>query len=240
MQTPKPPSDADKFAPELQKLTTRFNERRQTVFTAYQKAPKADQMKVYTDGMARLNKELAPQFLALANKAKGTVSGLRARLQFMTMAEGPGTKPDALLRIAQDIVRIEGKNPDMARAVSQLGFLRYQLRQPAEQQKLISLFLDIERITPYPGVKAQAMFARGQILYDARKKPEALALMKQTVAKFPTTSAAAEAKRTIFELENLQIGMVAPDVTGKDETDTAFKLSEYRGKVVVLDFWGFW
>ncbi|MGC4043762.1 MAG: hypothetical protein QM758_08140 [Armatimonas sp.] len=239
MQTPKsPPAGADKFAPELQKLTTRFNEGRQAVFTAYQKAPEANQMKVYTDGMARLNRELGPQFLALANKARGTVTGLRARMQHLNMAED--AKPQVILQLAQDVVRIEGKNPDMARAITQLGFLRYQLRQPAEQQKLITLLLDAERITPYPGVKAQAMYQRGQLLYDARKKPEALALMKQTVGKYPTTTAAADAKRTIFELENLQIGMVAPEMTGKDETDTPFKLTDYRGKVVVLDFWGFW
>jgi peroxiredoxin len=38
----------------------------------------------------------------------------------------------------------------------------------------------------------------------------------------------------------LQIGMVAPDIAGVDTDGTNFKLSDYRGKVVVLDFWGFW
>jgi peroxiredoxin len=37
-----------------------------------------------------------------------------------------------------------------------------------------------------------------------------------------------------------EIGNRAPEITGKDTTGKTFKLSEYKGKVVVLDFWGFW
>jgi peroxiredoxin len=36
------------------------------------------------------------------------------------------------------------------------------------------------------------------------------------------------------------IGNRAPEITGKDTNGKTFKLSEYKGKVVVLDFWGFW
>lgn len=43
-----------------------------------------------------------------------------------------------------------------------------------------------------------------------------------------------------FEQERLQIGMPAPDIAGEDLDGKAFKLSDYKGKVVVLDFWGDW
>lgn len=43
-----------------------------------------------------------------------------------------------------------------------------------------------------------------------------------------------------FEFENLQIGMIAPDIEGEDVDGVAFKLSDYRGQVVVVDFWGHW
>jgi peroxiredoxin len=36
------------------------------------------------------------------------------------------------------------------------------------------------------------------------------------------------------------IGNRAPEITGKDTSGKTFKLSEYKGKVVVVDFWGFW
>jgi hypothetical protein len=44
----------------------------------------------------------------------------------------------------------------------------------------------------------------------------------------------------LFECDHLQIGQVAPDFDVTDENGVTFKLSDYRGKVVVLDFWGFW
>lgn len=50
----------------------------------------------------------------------------------------------------------------------------------------------------------------------------------------------ASADGILFELRNLQIGMIAPDVEGADLDGVSFKLSDYRGKVVVLDFWGHW
>lgn len=39
---------------------------------------------------------------------------------------------------------------------------------------------------------------------------------------------------------DLEIGKVAPDIQGKDVDGKDLKLSDYRGKVVVLDFWGDW
>jgi hypothetical protein len=43
-----------------------------------------------------------------------------------------------------------------------------------------------------------------------------------------------------FQKERLQIGMAIPDIRGEDMDGVPFALSDYRGKVVVLDFWGFW
>lgn len=48
------------------------------------------------------------------------------------------------------------------------------------------------------------------------------------------------AESSLFELKNLQIGKIAPDIEGSDLDGVDFKLSDYRGKVVVLDFWGDW
>lgn len=37
-----------------------------------------------------------------------------------------------------------------------------------------------------------------------------------------------------------KVGTVAPNFTGADQHGVKFKLSDYRGKVVVVDFWGDW
>jgi hypothetical protein len=45
------------------------------------------------------------------------------------------------------------------------------------------------------------------------------------------------AKSRLFEIRHLAIGEEAPDIEGEDQHGTRFKLSDYRGKVVLLDFW---
>ena len=37
-----------------------------------------------------------------------------------------------------------------------------------------------------------------------------------------------------------EVGNLAPEIQGEDLDGVNFKLSDYRGKVVVLDFWGDW
>ena len=48
------------------------------------------------------------------------------------------------------------------------------------------------------------------------------------------------AERELFEIRHLAIGMMAPEVEGEDVEGESFKLADYRGKVVMLDFWGDW
>ncbi|MFK7768665.1 MAG: hypothetical protein AB8B55_15705 [Mariniblastus sp.] len=45
---------------------------------------------------------------------------------------------------------------------------------------------------------------------------------------------------TKLNLSNLKVGKIAPDIVGEDLDGVAFKLSDYRGKVVMIDFWGDW
>lgn len=48
------------------------------------------------------------------------------------------------------------------------------------------------------------------------------------------------ALKKIDAFQNIRVGKVAPDITGIDIDGVNFKLSDYRGKVVFLDFWGDW
>lgn len=48
------------------------------------------------------------------------------------------------------------------------------------------------------------------------------------------------AGREKFKMEHLTVGGVAPEIVGEDIAGKPMKLSDYRGKVVLLDFWGDW
>src|SRR5262249_54251956 len=48
------------------------------------------------------------------------------------------------------------------------------------------------------------------------------------------------AKGDLYELRHLSLGKTAPEIEGDDIDGKKLKLSEYRGKVILLDFWGNW
>jgi hypothetical protein len=48
------------------------------------------------------------------------------------------------------------------------------------------------------------------------------------------------AEGDLFEIRHLAIGKVAPEIEGEAIDGTPLKLSDYKGKVVVIDFWGHW
>src|SRR5262245_46513097 len=66
------------------------------------------------------------------------------------------------------------------------------------------------------------------------------AAQKYGDVKLPDGDMVAErAKAELFGIRNLSVGKEAPDIDGEDEDGRRFKLSDYRGKVVLLDFWSF-
>ena len=45
------------------------------------------------------------------------------------------------------------------------------------------------------------------------------------------------AKMELFAIRHLAVGKEAADIEGPDQNGVRFKLSDYRGKVVLLYFW---
>ena len=74
---------------------------------------------------------------------------------------------------------------------------------------------------------------------------EAESLFAAVVEKFGCANdresdLAKDAEAELYEIRGLAIGKTAPEITGEDLNGRPMKLSDYRGKVVVLDFWGDW
>ena len=47
-------------------------------------------------------------------------------------------------------------------------------------------------------------------------------------------------ERKVTAKLRIAVGKEAPEIEGPDIDGESFKLSDYRGKVVLLDFWGDW
>src|SRR5262249_13757374 len=45
------------------------------------------------------------------------------------------------------------------------------------------------------------------------------------------------ANRAMFEIRYLSVGREVPEIEGEDQDGKKVKVSDYRGKVVLLDFW---
>ncbi|MEO6710676.1 MAG: hypothetical protein ABI054_01230 [Planctomycetota bacterium] len=101
--------------------------------------------------------------------------------------------------------------------------------------------------SPHKNVQAAAMFSLGVLLGEKEDKAlqaEGLALLRRVQKDFADVKEAksylARAEATLFKIEKLQPGMPCPDFQATDEAGAKFKLSDYKGKVVLVDFWGYW
>jgi thiol-disulfide isomerase/thioredoxin len=56
----------------------------------------------------------------------------------------------------------------------------------------------------------------------------------------PELTLGERAAQNLYELQHLWIGETAPEIKGDDLDGQKLKLSDYRGKVVFLSFWGSW
>ena len=74
----------------------------------------------------------------------------------------------------------------------------------------------------------------------ADQPPVAYTEPVKSVQKVPVAPKTVPQPRTPVKQHNLSIGKEAPEIEGEDIDGNKFKLSDYRGKVVVLDFWGHW
>lgn len=67
---------------------------------------------------------------------------------------------------------------------------------------------------------------------------EAESILERTGKDYAALST--QVKDALFDLTKLAVGRTAMEIEAEDLDGKQFKLSDYRGKVVVIDFWGNW
>jgi hypothetical protein len=105
---------------------------------------------------------------------------------------------------------------------------------------------DVAKRSKNPEVRAAATYAPvaqtfglGSKATDAEKKA-GRAVLDALVKDLPETRWGRRAAGVLNEMDHLQVGMVAPEIEGKDVDGKPIHLSDFRGKAVLIDFWGFW
>ncbi len=145
---------------------------------------------------------------------------------------------------AQELERLIGAyptSPQLAELIE--GSRPPRGMQPDRFRELMTKIIDEN---PSKEIRAQAYFNRGNALRRKRdatdeEKASFEADFSKVIELLPADALLSlKAQGPRFEELRLQVGMKAPDIVGVDLFGESFKLSDYAGKVVMLDFWGDW
>lgn len=195
-----------------------------------------------------------PKFKELAEALEGKpdqIQPITWVLQNVRMLKNCGVEDgDALLDWAFALLEKHAGDATLAEALSGMRHLVYEV----DQERLLKFYDLVLTKQSDKGNRAWALFNQGFTLSsefgtqrngqpylatdeDRKKAGE---LFRRIRSEFADTDAAKEAAPFLFELEQLQVGMKAPDIIGVGPDGKEVKLSQFLGNVVVLDFWGFW
>jgi hypothetical protein len=181
-------------------------------------------------------------FVAPMQQGAAAHAGTADAVPFLDWLAFHGGKPAVTRPAVEALLRDHIETPEAGRAASRVINL---LREFGREEALRLLDRIVER-NPVDQGKAQALFSRASLFVGTRgtgtetERAGALADLKRAKTLNPGKSLGGLIDDAIFGEETLGIGRPAPEISGEDLDGVAFKLSDYRGKVVLLDFWGDW
>jgi thiol-disulfide isomerase/thioredoxin len=105
-------------------------------------------------------------------------------------------------------------------------------------EEVVKDYGDIPFVTRHQRALAELLKQPKPTWHGEPVPPEQIKQAERMLARKQTLADVAKAK--IDEMENLVAGKPAPPIDGKGMDGKPLKLSDYRGKVVVLVFWGTW
>lgn len=225
---------------KLAALIERFNQERSEVIEAYQEA-ETDEERAKI--IAKLpGKGFIPEFRAVAEEAQGTDTAAQAWLWVLRLIENDPKQ-------AWEVVELLLSEHIQSLAMDELASeLRYAAHQHGEARVVEALRALVSE-SPHERVRAGALFTLGAVLLESDKaesKAEGRDCFEAVIEEYGklahggSSTYEVAAAGYLYELDHLQIGMPAPDFASVDENGANWKLSDYKGKVVVVDFWGNW
>ena len=216
--------------------------------------------RVAADGLAALESSVAaseleyqevveafrPRYEALVEKYWGTAAALSAQLWLL----------EATLREADPQNRREAIESITGEILAEYGDTSL-LDQLAEHSDIFSdeqkerYFGQLREATSHANVRAAAMYVLAEMggsryASDELKQRRKVLLQDlldnyaDVTARYSTYGDLADAALYPHDPADLAIGRPAPEIVGKTYDGQSLRLSDFAGKVVVLDFWGDW
>jgi hypothetical protein len=191
-----------------------------------------------------------PKFRALAKKYAGQPQAVRALGWLMgapSIVPGPEAEADAKWALAAITANYTAR-PEVESALAYAQYLGVRIA-PAGVQALYDKVL---ATNPDRRAQASALYCNARMLLERNarvplsaaereaNRRRALECLHRVERDYADFEDAKYVSRCVYEAEHLQIGMTAPEIVGADAEGKEIRLSQFRGQVVVVDFWGFW
>ena len=208
-------------------------------YKTLEKANNEEWTKASRDPNRNPTKRTVDKVLELADRSPGTPASVQAKVFAMQISRNAELN-DTFDRLQKDILQNHITSPDIESVASMMGLSR----NPSQKEQAIKTLKEIEQKSPHANVRAAAISAQIRQVYEeymgTGDEAAAKRLAKTLVSDYPTTQYGKRAAGLINQIDNLGVGKAAPDIEAEDQDGKKFKLSDYRGKVVVIDFWGWW
>ncbi|MCH8828286.1 MAG: redoxin domain-containing protein [Planctomycetes bacterium] len=224
---------------EFKKISAEYNKARTELLSKYRKAEKEEKAKIVKK-FSSLAGNYAPRLIALVKKSPKDSTSYTA-LAWIVSRVRKGEHFDAALDFLQ---KDHLQNPRIGSLTRSLGY--------SKSKKALLLLTALLEKGSNADVKLKACVALAGLLKrngerGGGKKTLAKSekMFERAISDFKDAKSGSRSVETAErELKDLRgpraIGKIVPEIKAEDLDGVEFKLSDYRGKVVVLDFWGHW
>lgn len=196
--------------------------------------------------------ETLPKVQAYAESNAGNPEAVPALVWMLKNARNAAGIPTggktAVAWAVERLRRDHVADPAIKDALPSMRYLSFQLGS----EPLMRIYNAVADKNPDKATRALAWFNIAQTYFVSGNsagpahggtetpRQKAKGILKMLVSDYADTPAAAEAAALLKATQGIGIGMEALDVAGPDVNGKTIQLSEYRGKVVCMVFWGSW
>ncbi len=189
----------------------------------------------FASGVNRVNAKMSKEFESIATAAGKSPLAIKAWSLALFSGQRDSTRENRILDV---LTKSFIGHDRLDYFVKVIPFLVDFKSTFAASSRLAGLSELILQKSPHKAIRAPLLLAK------ANKMDDILDLKwdvyNRLVEQYAGTDAAAEARTIILRKKHLQPGDLFPDFVSKDSDGKRFQLTEYRGKVVVLEFWASW
>ena len=246
-------TETESFEDQIDQLKEKLTDEVEKLSEEYHDAETLDERKALSQRRREFEKLIVEDAIGLIRK----MDAERQRVKTIGSLLEMQVKGEARTSLLKEIQTNHKKSKELGPLLKSLA----KVRTPT--QEIEDVYRHIIKHNPNENVKAQTTFALYQYLDGLKERTfgakrgsyfasrsdnqidaEVDKLLDDCVEKYADVKNGkktyGELASKILQVRNIKVGKIAPDIEGVDLDDVAFKLSDYRGKVVVIDFWGDW